>query len=131
MMKNRIELEVAAQLQGDQYSFREKKGTTHAIFIAHRLPEYAERAGIDGQMVLLDWEKALDRMDHSWLMKGLRSYGLTDKMMKTIEGMYANPSFDVEVDGARSSKRTQHRGIRQGCPLSLYTCAHNGDEQDF
>ena len=53
-------------------------------------------------------------------MEALRSYGIPPGMVNMIAKAYENPSFFVEVDGVKSSWKTQQQGIRQGCPLSPY-----------
>eukprot|EP00973_Karenia_brevis_P094220 12421363-Karenia_brevis.AAC.1 len=41
-------------------------------------------------------------------------------MVKVIQSLYENPTFEVEINGIKSTKKRQQRGIRQGCPLSPY-----------
>ena len=76
--------------------------------------------GINAQFVFVDWQKALDKIGHDWLLRALKSYGLSDGMLSMIQKVNENPSFYVEVEGARSTWKKQRRGIRQGCPLSSY-----------
>ena len=78
MMKRRIEDEVEHVMGETQFGFRRGKSTTHAIYIARRVQEFAERAGMRAQFVFLDWEKAFDKIEHTWLIKALESYGLPE-----------------------------------------------------
>ena len=71
-------------------------------------------------MLLLDWEKAFDKIDHDMMFIALRAMGIPQELMKIIEGTYTNPNFFVEIEGIASSVARQCTGIRQGCPLSPY-----------
>ena len=103
-----------------QFGFRKGKSTTDALFIARRVQEYAERAGLPGLMLLLDWEKAFDKIRHTWLLQAMASSNVPAELMQILEGLYTNPKFFVEVEGVRSEEAKQSTGIRQGCPLSPY-----------
>ena len=103
-----------------QYGFRREKSTLHALHIARRIQEYAEKAGLPGTMVFLDWEKAFDKISHEWLMRVIESYRIPDKFTGLIVHIYENPMFKVEIEGSSSDWHKQSAGIRQGCPLSPY-----------
>ena len=120
VIKKRLEAAVESQLMTTQYGSRKNKSTTHALFIARRIQEFAERAGLPGTLVLLDWEKAFDKVDHDMLLKAIKSYNVPDKIIELLESLYAAPEFFVEVEGVKSKTATQSTGIRQGCPLSPY-----------
>ena len=70
--------------------------------------------------ILLDWEKAFDKIHQGRLLDALKRTGLPLKMVRVIEAIYRNPKFSVKEMGKRSSQRRQNSGIRQGCPLSPY-----------
>jgi len=120
ILKKRIESKVENQIGNNQFGFRKGKSTTQAIYIARRIQEFAERAGLRGQMIFLDWEKAFDKIEQEWMLKALESFGLEEKHLRLIKRLYANPTFFVEVEGTKSEWKRQKRGIRQGCPLSPY-----------
>ena len=103
-----------------QYGFRGQRSTIDAIFITRRLQEYAERRGNKGLMLLLDWEKAFDKISHEWLFKSLEAMCIPDEILDLIRELYKNPEFYVEADQSESNRGRQSTGIRQGCPLSPY-----------
>ena len=53
MMNTRIEQHVERQLGKSQFGFRKGMGTTHAIYVARRVQEIVERAGLRAQFVSL------------------------------------------------------------------------------
>jgi len=120
ILKKRIESNVENQIGNNQFGFRKGKSTTQAIYIARRIQEFAERAGLRGQMIFLDWEKAFDKIEQEWMIKALNSFGLDEKHLRLIKRLYADPTFFVEIEGTKSEWKRQKRGIRQGCPLSPY-----------
>ena len=71
-------------------------------------------------MVLLDWEKAFDKVDREGLIIALKRMGVDKKIRKVIENLYENTQFIVEIEGVESEWTQQATGIRQGCPLSPY-----------
>ena len=103
-----------------QFGFRKGKGTSHAIAALRRLQDMVERTGRPGYLVLLDWEKAFDRVRQDKLVEALGRLGVSQKLGNVIASLYAQPQFAVELNGKSSEWKIQQRGIRQGCPLSPY-----------
>ena len=82
------------------------------------MQEYAERAGQKGVMILLDWEKAFDKIEHEWLFRTLDYFEVPEEISDIVKKLYEKPQFYVEIDGVKSKTAKQTTGIRQGCPLS-------------
>ena len=70
--------------------------------------------------VLLDWEKAFDKVKHNKLFEALERMNVPNKYIDMIKQLYDKPTFKVEMEGHESTWITQETGIRQGCPLSPY-----------
>ena len=107
-------------MQKTQHGFRKKKSTAQAIHIIRRIIDTSNRAGINLNVVLLDWEKAFDKVSHEGLHIALDRMNIPPKLRSLIMQVYKNPKFKVEIDGIESNWKTQETGIRQGCPLSPY-----------
>ena len=120
VIQQRLAATLEPLIMKTQFGFRTGKGTSHALFIARRLQEFAERAGWPGLLVLLDWEKAFDQIVHEMIMKALESYAMPENIASLIKSLYATPELYVVVDGVESDTFVQKSGIRQGCPLSPY-----------
>ena len=70
--------------------------------------------------LFLDWKQAFDSIDHTAMLEALRRFGLSEKMIATIQAIYASPTFQTKGPEGLVSLGEVHSGIRQGCPLSPY-----------
>ncbi len=61
-LKARIAARVEVELQRNQYGFRAGHSTSQAIHYIRRLQDMHERAGLPCYIILLDWEKAVDKL---------------------------------------------------------------------
>ena len=107
-------------LQKTQYGFRKHRSTADAIQCIRRIAEFGEQTQTKAIMVLLDWEKAFDKVTRKGLFTALARMGVPSKLQKLVGMLYRDPTFRVEVDGQTSEWHSQQAGIRQGCPLSPY-----------
>ena len=108
-----------------QYGFRKARSTQQAIHLIRRLLEVGESTTSAQStnkliLVLLDWEKAFDKLTLEGLFTALERANIPAKIIAIIKAIYANPEFQVEIEGVASSWHKQETGIRQGCPLSPY-----------
>ena len=120
VIHKRLEAGLDERIHDTQFGFRKSKATTQALFTARRIQEFAERAGLPGAMIFLDWEKEFDKLDHQKLLEVLWSYNIPEKLYNLIKHIYTAPKFQVNIEGVRSQWHRQKAGIRQGCPLSPY-----------
>ena len=68
--------------------------------------------------IFLDQEKAFDRVDHTFLHKTMRAFGLGEVFIGWIQKLYSNASSMLNINGYFSDRIPLKRGVRQGCPLS-------------
>ena len=100
-----------------QYGFRTKKSTEHALLnltyeveqMKHRREEYA--------IILLDFSKAFDLIDHSILYKKLKCFGFCKKAIRLINSYLVNRSLRVQCNGKSSSYKEVSVGTPQGSCL--------------
>jgi len=69
-------------------------------------------------LVLLDQEKAYDRVDHTYLWGCLRQFGVPRWMIELIKSYYRDTTSVVSINRNLSDPIQLTRGVRQGCPLS-------------
>ena len=68
--------------------------------------------------IMIDQEKAFDRISHNFIMKTLNQYGFGQNFIKWIKILYTDITSKVKVNGYHTNDFKIERGVRQGCPLS-------------
>ena len=81
----------------------------------------------EGCVIMLDQEKAYDRVCWSFLRRALERYGFGPAFRAAISTLYKDSMSCVQVNGWTSGKFALERSVRQGDPLSpiLYNLIDN------
>jgi hypothetical protein len=69
-------------------------------------------------LILLDAEKAFDRLEWDFLFIVLNKFKLGYNFIKWIKAIYESPNATVCTNNVESPPMQLGRGTRQGCPLS-------------
>ena len=104
-------------------------GPTQAGFVSKRLIEdgvltmtelthFADKKGRSGIIVLLDNEKAYDRVGFPFLDKVLEAFGFPVEYRGLVRTMYAGASTKLKINGHIGSPFPHNNGVRQGCVLA-------------
>ncbi|SCV74847.1 BQ2448_7876 [Microbotryum intermedium] len=83
---------------------------------------------VSGLLAVMDFEKAYDRLSHTYLDAVLRAVGLGPKARQWYRATYANQSASIFLNGWLSAAFDVLSGVRQGDPLapSLFVLAIEG-----
>ena len=73
---------------------------------------------VPGFLLLVDFEKAFDSVEWSFLFKTLETFNFGNKFIQWVKILYNNILSCVGNNGYYSDYFELSRGIRQGCPLS-------------
>ena len=120
LLHSRLQAALDDRLRETQYGFRATRSTSQPIHIIRRLIERAEATGQSLYTILLDWEKAFDKIHPEALLTALTRYGVPAHFTALIKNIYTSPQFTVAAAGKQSNTAEASAGIRQGCPLSPY-----------
>ena len=120
IIHKRLAEAIDPHLTTTQFGFRKSRSTHHAIHIVRRIIEAGESTTNKLIMVLLDWEKAFDRLRRVPMEDALRRAGIPKALRLAILSLYEHTTFEISATDENSPTCTQHSGIRQGCPLSPY-----------
>jgi hypothetical protein len=71
-------------------------------------------------LLLLDFEKAFDKIEWSFLFEALAKIGFCPKWIRWVSFLYTSASSTIKLNGVEGSTFPLARSVRQGCPLSPY-----------
>ena len=80
--------------------------------------DYTQYFKMSGLIALIDFQKAFDTVNWSFLIKCLNSFNFGDKFISTVKMLYSDIESCVTNNGKSSTFFRLHCGIRQGCCLS-------------
>ena len=70
--------------------------------------------------ILLDAEKAFDKIQHPSMIKVLESSGSQGPYLKIIKAIYSKPVVNIKLNGLKLEAIPLKSGTRLGCPLPSY-----------
>ena len=71
-------------------------------------------------LLFLDFEKAYDRVDWSFLEGTLSRMGFPQQWITGVSALYRSTSSAVTIGGFVGRSFDISRSVRQGCPLAVY-----------
>ena len=66
----------------------------------------------------IDAEKALDKIQHCFLIKTLKKGGIEGSYLEIIKAIYQSPNVNIILNGEKLRAFSLRSGTRQGCPQS-------------
>ena len=116
----RLEKVLPNIIHADQYAYVKGRTIFDAVRTIDDIMEYTKLMQLPGLMVALDFEKAFDSLNWSFLLKALKSFNFGESFIKWVTVLYSNISSCVLNNGFSTQIFQVHRGVRQGDPLSAY-----------
>lgn len=89
-------------------------------FMAQESLDWAVESNQDLVLLLLDFEKAFDRIEWGFLFTALSKLGFNDTWVKWVRALYLSAPSAIKVNGTIGSDFRLARSVRQGCPLAPY-----------
>uniref|UniRef100_A0A1A8QY68 Reverse transcriptase domain-containing protein n=1 Tax=Nothobranchius pienaari TaxID=704102 RepID=A0A1A8QY68_9TELE len=84
------------------------------------LLDYSELVNEDSFVLFLDFYKAFDSLEHDFIMEALKKFGFGQFFCKSVQTLYNNGNSSIKLSNGTSPRFDLKRGVRQGCPLSVY-----------
>ena len=72
-------------------------------------------------IILLDAEKAFDKIQHLFMIKVLETSGIQGPYLNTVKAIYSKPVTNIKLNGEKLEAIPLKLRTRQGCPLSIYS----------
>ena len=80
--------------------------------------EFSDSKKNPGILLFVDFEKAFDTLEWSFILKTLEAFNFGDNFRKWVSVLYNNAQSSIMNGGFMTNYFEISRGVRQGCPLS-------------
>jgi hypothetical protein len=107
-----------------------------AVAVIRETVAHAEISNEPACILSLDFREAFDRVEHTYLFRVLKHYGLNEWIINRIRLFYNEATSSLQINGHISKDIPIRRSVRQGCPLSALLFAlsidpliHNLDKE--
>ncbi|KAK3562558.1 hypothetical protein QTP86_002039 [Hemibagrus guttatus] len=107
----------------EQYGFMPRKSTTDAIFALRILMEKYRDGQRELHCVLVDLEKAYDRVPREELWYCMRKSGVAEKYVRVVQDMYERSRTVVRCAVGQTEEFNVEVGLHQGSALSPFLFA--------
>ena len=104
----------------DQKGFLKDRYMEENTRFIYDLIEYCKHTKRDGSLLLIDFEKAFDSIEWSYIREVLKRYNFGSEFIKWFDIIYSDAQSCVINNGNYSKFFNLGRGCRQGDPLSPY-----------
>ena len=117
-IKNSINDSLEGLLSHHQNGFREGRSTdTNVSFFNEKFYSALER-GEMYDVLLADFQKAFDSVDHDAILELIGSVGYDKGTQNSIRALFQGAHCYTTIKGATPTRIDFHSGVKQGCPLS-------------
>ena len=118
VMAMRLESILPFPVHHSQNAFIKGRSIFDAIRTINDILEYAKRNNRTGILVAIDFEKAFDSLNRTFLVKVLQKFHFGIYFSQWIQTFYTNLSSCLLNNGFTTNFFSVSRGVRQGDPLS-------------
>ncbi|KAJ9553924.1 hypothetical protein OSB04_017969 [Centaurea solstitialis] len=105
-------------ISGNQTAFIKGRQILDGCLIANEVVSYASKKNLKLLLLKVDFEKAFDSVNWSFLISVMKQMGFGQKWCHWIMGCLNSASVSVLVNGSPTPEFNMERGLRQGDPLS-------------
>ena len=118
VLAKRMELILPKLIHTDQTGFISGRYIGQNIRLLSDIMEFSDSKKIQGNLLFVDFEKAFDTLEWSFILKTLEAFNFGDNFKKWVSVLYNNAQSSIMNGGFMTNYFEISRGVRQGCPLS-------------
>lgn len=118
-LAGRVHVALTHIIRPNQTGFVEGRSILDNIFMAQEALGWAEESEQD-LVLLLNFEKAFDRIEWGFLFTALTKLGFSDIWVHWVASLYQATTSAIKINGTPGPDFRLKRSIRQGCPLAPY-----------
>jgi len=119
-LMGRLQTFLPSIIRPNQTRFVEGRNILDNVFMAQDSLSWAEESNHDLVLLLLDFEKAFDRIEWNFLFSAMDHIGFSNTWIKWVCTLYREASSAIKVNGVVGPTFQLTRSVRQDCPLAPY-----------
>ncbi|CAI5974965.1 unnamed protein product [Closterium sp. NIES-65] len=125
VLADRLKKVLHKVISPEQYDFIPGRKLTDAVALVADIIDAAKNGNKDWHLLLVDFQKAFDSVSRSFIFQVLRKMGLPVRFVGWVEGLHAQTTTRMLINGWLGEGIGVESGVRQGCPLApyLFLCA--------
>jgi hypothetical protein len=120
ILTSRLRTELNEIIRPNQTGFVEGRSILDNVFMAQEGLGWAEESNQDLVLLLLDFEKAFDRIEWDFLFKALVQLGFSQSWIHWVSSLYREVTSTIKINGLPGPDFKLQWSVRQGCPLAPY-----------
>ncbi|KAM2004953.1 hypothetical protein FF1_000090 [Malus domestica] len=120
VLANRLKEVMGSTISPSQGAFVKGRQILDAVLVSNEVVEEVRQKKEEGLVFKIDFEKAYDHVDWSFLEDVLLRKGFGFRWRKWMLGCLGTANFSVLINGRPRGKFKASRGLRQGDPLSPF-----------
>jgi mannosylglycoprotein endo-beta-mannosidase len=119
-LAERIQSAFTHIIRPNQTGFVKGRSILDNVFMAQKALGWAEESEQDLVLLLLDFEKAFNRIEWGFLFMALTKLGFSGTWVSWVGSLYQAAFSTIKVNGAAGPNFQLARLVRQGCLLAPY-----------
>ena len=120
ILANRVKLVLDTIIDESQSGFMQNRHISNNIRLIFDIIDYPEFVQDDSFILFLDFYKAFDSLEHDFIITALNKFGFGQSFCNAVHTLYSNSNSSIKLASGTSPRFSLKRGVRQGCPLSVY-----------
>ena len=116
----RLQTVLSFIIHPDQSGYIKNRNIVDNLRLLIDIPTYCKRQKISGILFSIDFEKAFDSLNFSFLIRVLEAFNFGVEFISWVKVLYNGINSCVLNNGYFTEFFNLERGVRQGCPLSPY-----------
>ena len=118
-MANRLKNVLHKVVSKEQFCSVEGRSIVKCNTLIRDIVYYINENDLECALINLDWSKAFDRVDLSFMFKTMSRMGFNEEFIRKVKMLYNGSLSAICINGMISNFFPVERSIRQGCPMSM------------
>ena len=120
MFSKRLKAHLDEIISENQNGFMANRHISSNIRFVLDLIDYSEHVTSEALLLFLDFYKAFDSIEHSFILQALKIFGFGDTLIQNVGMLYKDIRSTILLYPNVTKCFPVSRGVRQGCPLSTF-----------